>query len=95
VFSTLQNWLGEFRVYRRDPTGKIVKERDHLMDATRYLVLSGLTRAAAKPSRLWQDRDLPAGVREQAGFTSEYDPAPYGSPDQRRPTEYEERMRWR
>jgi phage terminase large subunit-like protein len=95
VFSTLQNWLGEFRVYRRDPTGKIVKERDHLMDATRYLVLSGLSRAAAKPSRLWQDRDLPAGAREQSGFTSEYDPAPYGISDQRRPTEYEERLRWR
>jgi hypothetical protein len=32
----LQNWLSEFRIYRRDEKGKIVKQNDHLMDATRY-----------------------------------------------------------
>ncbi|MBM4072346.1 MAG: hypothetical protein FJ271_25970 [Planctomycetes bacterium] len=37
----LANWLAEFRKYHRDPKGKIVKENDHLMDATRYLVMSG------------------------------------------------------
>jgi hypothetical protein len=37
VFKSLQNWLGEFRLYRRDEKGRVVKERDHLMDATRYL----------------------------------------------------------
>lgn len=37
VFRSLQNWLGEFRLYRRDERGRIVKERDHLMDSTRYL----------------------------------------------------------
>ena len=42
VFSSLQNWLSEFRIYRRDEKGKIVKQNDHLMDATRYLILSGL-----------------------------------------------------
>lgn len=42
VFSNLQNWLGEFRIYRRDENGKIVKKDDHLMDATRYLVMSGI-----------------------------------------------------
>lgn len=36
VFKSLQNWLGEFRLYRRDERGRIVKERDHLQDATRY-----------------------------------------------------------
>ena len=36
VFRSLQNWLGEFRLYRRDEKGKIIKENDHLMDATRY-----------------------------------------------------------
>lgn len=45
VFRTLPNWLSEVRLYRRDEKGKIVKERDHLMDATRYLIMSGLGRA--------------------------------------------------
>lgn len=39
VFSTLQHWLGEYRLYRRDEKGKVVKENDHLMDATRYLIM--------------------------------------------------------
>lgn len=42
VFRTLQNWLKEYRVYRRDDKGKIVKLNDHAMDATRYLVQSGI-----------------------------------------------------
>lgn len=39
VFSTLQSWLAEYRICRRDDHGKIVKKNDHLMDATRYLVV--------------------------------------------------------
>ena len=46
VFPSLKNWLNEFRLYRRDEKGKVVKENDHLMDATRYLMVSGLGRAA-------------------------------------------------
>lgn len=42
VFSTLMNWFAEYRLYRRDESGKIVKEFDHLMDTTRYLVVSGI-----------------------------------------------------
>ena len=30
----------ELRVYRRNDKGKVVKERDHLMDAMRYYVLA-------------------------------------------------------
>jgi hypothetical protein len=45
VCSNCVNWLSEFRMYRRDEEGKIVKKFDHLMDATRYLMLSGLKRA--------------------------------------------------
>lgn len=33
VFKSLVNWFAEFRVYQRDKNGKIVKARDHLMDA--------------------------------------------------------------
>lgn len=42
VFSHLENWLSEFRLYRRNESGKIVKKHDHLMDATRYLISSGI-----------------------------------------------------
>jgi phage terminase large subunit-like protein len=45
VFKSMSNWLSEFRLYRRDERGRIVKENDHLMDASRYLVMSGLDRA--------------------------------------------------
>ncbi len=37
VFRGMDQWLEEFRIYRRDEKGKIVKANDHLMDATRYL----------------------------------------------------------
>lgn len=39
IFASLQNFLGEYRIYRRDEKGKVVKERDHLMDALRYLMM--------------------------------------------------------
>jgi len=50
VFRSMTNWLQEFRLYRRDEKGRIVKTNDHIMDATRYLVMSGLERAKVKPS---------------------------------------------
>jgi hypothetical protein len=45
VMVRLTNWLREFRKYHRDGKGsaKIVKRDDHLMDATRYLIVSGRT----------------------------------------------------
>lgn len=49
IFGSLVNLLSEFRIYRRDENGHIVKDRDHLMDCMRYLVMSGLDRAIAKP----------------------------------------------
>jgi phage terminase large subunit-like protein len=49
VFKSMGNWLSEFRLYRRNERGQIVKENDHAMDATRYLIMSGLTRAKVKP----------------------------------------------
>jgi phage terminase large subunit-like protein len=49
VFASLVNWFAEFRLYRRDENGHIVKDKDHLMDDTRYMVMSGLDRAIAKP----------------------------------------------
>lgn len=37
VFNTLPYFTKEFRLYRRDAKGKIVKQNDHLMDCFRYL----------------------------------------------------------
>jgi hypothetical protein len=49
VFRSLQYFFEEFRMYRRDEKGKVVKERDHLMDCLRYLVMSGLAIARTMP----------------------------------------------
>jgi hypothetical protein len=45
VFRSLLPWLEEFRLYRRDDKGKVVKDNDHLMDATRYLIMTGMRHA--------------------------------------------------
>ena len=50
VFKSLVNWLMEFRIYQRDTDGKVVKQNDNLMDAMRYLVLSGRDRMKCKPA---------------------------------------------
>ncbi len=52
VFTSLQPWFDEFRFYARadDGKGTIVKKNDHLMDATRYLIVSGLQRAKPFPA---------------------------------------------
>jgi phage terminase large subunit-like protein len=41
-FTNMQNLLKEYRVYRRDQKGRIVKKGDHLMDCLRYLMISGI-----------------------------------------------------
>lgn len=53
VFRTLTNWLGEYRLYRRDDVGRVVKINDHLMDATRYDVVSGVPIASFRPREDW------------------------------------------
>lgn len=50
VFASLGNWLQEFRLYARDIDGKVIKANDHAMDATRYLIVSGLSRMKTKPA---------------------------------------------
>ena len=51
VFRSLTNYLEERRLYRRDEKGRVVKERDHLQDATRYLVMSGIDRMVPVPAK--------------------------------------------
>lgn len=48
IFKTCQNFFKEYRLYRRDDKGRIVKQNDHLMDAIRYGVRSGLEVASVK-----------------------------------------------
>lgn len=48
VFKSMSNFLYEYRLYRRDEKGHIVKSNDHLMDCCRYMNLS-LERAKTKP----------------------------------------------
>lgn len=43
----LSDFFDEYRLYRRNELGRIVKENDHYMDALRYYVLTGLK--IAKP----------------------------------------------
>jgi len=56
VFKSLRSLLSEFRIYRRDENGKIVKENDHLMDAMRYLVMTGMRFACTPPYYDTEDR---------------------------------------
>lgn len=65
IFRSLSNWLTEYRLYRRDEKGQVVKQNDHIMDATRYLIMSGLERAITKPKPVEPDQDeYGYGVRE-------------------------------
>lgn len=42
VFSSLTHYFTEYRMYRRDGKGRVVKSHDHVMDAKRYLIASGI-----------------------------------------------------
>jgi phage terminase large subunit-like protein len=57
VFKSLSGWLGEFRLYRRDEKGRVVKEHDHLMDAMRYL-----------ESRIMQMKQKPTEPKTETRF---------------------------
>lgn len=39
VFSDLKRFWDEYRLYRRDESGKVIKTNDHLMDAFRYAIM--------------------------------------------------------
>jgi hypothetical protein len=59
VFKSLLPWLEEFRMYHRDD-GKIVKQFDDLMDATRYACLS--LRHAQTPTLRIRQQQPPVGA---------------------------------
>jgi hypothetical protein len=49
VFSTLQHFFAEYRLYHRNEHGVIVKKKDHLMDDMRYIHNSGSSIWITKP----------------------------------------------
>lgn len=55
----LHNWRSEFRKYHRNEDGKVVKANDHLMDATRYLVVSGRPHLRVRPKAPASDTSQP------------------------------------
>ena len=50
IFKNLVGTLRELRIYRRDEKGHVVKKDDHLMDAGRYLTVSGIDLAVMPPN---------------------------------------------
>lgn len=50
VMSHLNQWFTEYRMYRRNEKGVVIKKNDHLMDATRYLLSSGIDWLAIEPA---------------------------------------------
>ena len=41
VFNDLKKFLEEYQLYRKDERGRVVKEKDHIMDAFRYAIMTG------------------------------------------------------
>jgi hypothetical protein len=67
VMSHLQNFWAEYRLYRRDEKGHIIKKNDHLMDDMRYYVRSGRGVAKVKPVG-GQFRQTSGGTPNRAGY---------------------------
>jgi hypothetical protein len=66
VFTSCVAWFGEYRLYRRDKLGRVVKALDHTMDATRYLVRSGLSRVRLCPAEPVTETALEYGEHHAA-----------------------------
>lgn len=66
VMNHLLNFFNEYRLYRRDENGRIVKKHDHLMDVMRYIVRSG--RAVAKVPRPDETSSVHEGMDAAVGY---------------------------
>lgn len=66
IFANCVNTMSEYRIYRRDDKGQVVKKNDHLMDALRYFVMTGMGLARIKPNitpgKRWFDWEYPFPV---------------------------------
>jgi phage terminase large subunit-like protein len=67
IFQSCQEFFQEYRIYRRDDKGNVIKENDHIMDAMRYLIVSGMDKAIPKPVtvRPHFDPDRDYGIQAQ------------------------------
>lgn len=63
IFNTCVNTIKEYRIYRRDEKGNIIKEKDHAMDAMRYLIMGGVARAKS-----YDDYKREIELRQQNSF---------------------------
>jgi len=78
IFKSCVQWFGEYRIYRRDDNGKVMaKQEDHLMDTTRYAVLSGLYIAALPPydeeeEFYYGERSRTRATKRSAGYFGIY-----------------------
>lgn len=70
IFSTCANLLKEYRFYRRNEKGLIVKSNDHALDALRYFIVSGLGFCAVPPDYLER---MGFGGRPDARVLRDYD----------------------
>jgi hypothetical protein len=52
VFSNCHNFWQEYRLYRRDEKGNVVKKADHCCDGLRYLTVSGIQLMTTDPGHL-------------------------------------------
>ncbi len=57
IFKTISDFFYEYRMYRRDDKGKIVKKNDDVLDCVRYLMMSG--ERVAKPVPQEDDDEIP------------------------------------
>lgn len=63
IASSLVNWFYEYRIYRRDDKGRIVATNNHLMDTTRYIVLSGASvMSVQREEEEWDRKTLQSDV---------------------------------
>ena len=65
IFKSCANLRAEYRVYRRDEKGRIVKANDHALDALRYMVMS-IDAAKAQPVK--QDNKPIFNIQAQHGW---------------------------
>ncbi len=68
VFRSCVPWFDEFRLYRRDDKGRIVKQNDHLMDCTRYLIRGRAHMKTQEPPRKQRRRSVFA-ARDTSGLS--------------------------
>ena len=72
VFSDCTPWFEEYRKYRIDLNGNIVKKDDHLMDTTRYFALSGLAKMYLESAPGDEEDPYPIEYIERLSSASEH-----------------------